>query len=57
MGQGVPAGDEHLVHLAGVEVGAAELDRTDAGSVLDGQVFDHLAGQRRRHPLSARASL
>jgi hypothetical protein len=25
--------------------------------VLDGQVFDHLAGQRRRHPLSARASL
>jgi hypothetical protein len=25
--------------------------------VLDGQVFDHLAGQRHRHPLSARASL
>ena len=39
-----PQGNEHLVHLAGVEVGAAELDRTDAGSVLDGQVFDHLAG-------------
>ena len=51
MGQGVPARDEHLVHLAGVEVGAAELDRADAGAVLDGQVLDHLPGQRHGHPL------
>ena len=38
--QGVPAGDEHNIYLAGVEVGAAQLDRADAGAVLDGQVDD-----------------
>jgi hypothetical protein len=41
--EGVPAGDKNLVHLTGVEVGAAELDRADARAVLDGQVLDHLA--------------
>ena len=51
MGQGVPAGDEHRVDLAGVQVGAAQLDRADAGAVLDGQVLDHLPGQRHGHPL------
>ena len=49
--QGVPARDEHRVYLAGVQVGAAQLDRADAGAVLDGQVLDHFPGQRHRHPL------
>ena len=53
-GQGVPAGDEHLVHLPGVEVGAAQLHRADARAVLDGQVPDDLAGQRHGHPLRPR---
>ena len=34
--EGVPARDEHLLGLAGVQVGAAELDRADARAVLDG---------------------
>ena len=51
MGQGVPARDEHLLNVAGVEIGAAELDRADARAVLDGQVLDHLPGQRHGHPL------
>jgi hypothetical protein len=33
-GQGVPARDEHGVLLAGVEVGAAQLDRADADAGL-----------------------
>ena len=44
MGQGVPARDQYRVGLAGVEVGAAQLDGADAGAVLDGQVPDDLAG-------------
>src|SRR5205823_1233779 len=32
-GEGVPAGDEHLVHLAGLDVGAAELDRANTAAV------------------------
>jgi hypothetical protein len=36
-GEGVPAGDEYRVGFAGVEVGAAELDGADAGTVLDGR--------------------
>ena len=46
----MPAGDEHLVVLAGVEVGAAQLHRPDARAVLDGQVPDHFPGQRHGHP-------
>jgi hypothetical protein len=36
----VAARDEHLVHAAGVDVGAAELDGSDAAAVLGGQVAD-----------------
>ena len=50
-GEGVPAGDEHWFGLAGVQVGAAELDRADAAAVLDGQVADDVAGQRHGQPL------
>jgi hypothetical protein len=35
-GQGVPAGDEDLLDVTGVDVGAAELDRAQAGAVLSG---------------------
>ena len=42
-----PARREHLLDLTGVEVGAAQLHRPDAGAVLDGQVVDDLPGQRR----------
>ena len=48
----MPAGDEDLVDLAGVEVAAAQLDRPDAGAVLDGQVADDIAGQRQGEPLA-----
>ena len=44
--ESVPAGDEHLLHGPGGEIGAAELHRADARAVLDGQVHDDLAGQR-----------
>ena len=47
-GEGVPAGHQHLLYLAGVEVGAAQLHRPDARAVLDGQVLDDLTGQRHR---------
>ena len=50
-GEGVPAGDEHLLDLAGVQVGAAELDGADAAAVLGGQVADDIAGQRHGQPL------
>jgi hypothetical protein len=53
-GQGVPARDEDLLDMAGVDVGAAQLDRSQAGAVLGGQVLDHGAGQRQRHPLGPR---
>ena len=53
-GEGVPARDEHGVFLAGVQVGAAQLDGADAGAVLDGQVLDDLPGQRHGHPLRPR---
>ena len=52
-GEGVPARDEHLFHLAGVQVGAAELDGADAAAVLGGQVADDIAGQRHGQPLRA----
>ena len=47
-GEGVPAGDEDLLDVAGVDVGAAQLDRPQAGAVLGGHLFDHVPGQRRR---------
>ena len=53
-GQGVPAGDEHLLDVAGVDLGAAQLHRSLAGAVLGGQVLDHVARQRHRHPLRPR---
>ena len=53
-GQGVPAGDQHLLDVAGVYVGAAQLDRPQAGAVLGSQILDHSAGKRQRHPLGPR---
>ena len=50
-GQGVPAGDEDLLDMAGVDLGAAQLHRPLAGAVLGGQVLDHIPRQRHRHPL------
>ena len=50
-GEGVPAGDEHLLGFAGGQVGAAQLDRADAAAVLDGDVFNDVTGQRHGHPL------
>ena len=47
-GEGVPAGDEDLLDVAGVDVGAAQLDRPQAGAVLGGHFFDHVPGQRCR---------
>jgi hypothetical protein len=44
MTQGVAARDEDRRGFAGVDVGAAELDRADARAVLDGQVADDFAG-------------
>ena len=42
-GQGVPARDEDLLDVAGADVGAAQLDRPQAGAVLGSQIPDHLA--------------
>jgi hypothetical protein len=53
-GEGVPARDEYLLDLAGVEVGAAQLHRPDARAVLDGQILNDLPGQRHGHPLRPR---
>ena len=53
-GQGVPARDEDLLDVAGVDLGPAQLHRPQAGAVLGGQVLDHLAGQRCGHPLGPR---
>jgi hypothetical protein len=50
----VPAGDEDLLDVAGIDVGATQLDRAQAGTVLGGQVLDHGAGQRHGHPLGPR---
>ena len=43
-GEGVPARDEHLLDLAGLGVGPAELDRSHAPAVGDGQLADHIPG-------------
>jgi hypothetical protein len=52
--QRVPARDKHLIHVAGIEVAAAQLDGADARAVLDGQVAHHVMGQRHREPLCPR---
>ena len=49
-GQGVPARDEDLLDVAGVDFGAAQLHRPLARAVLGGQVLDHVPGERHRHP-------
>ena len=56
-GEGVPAGHEDLLDLAGVQVGAAELDGADAAAVLGGQVADDIAGQRHGEPLRSGRAL
>jgi hypothetical protein len=52
-GQGRAAGDHDLFDLAGVEVGAAELDRADAPAAGLGEHLDGAGGQRCGHPLGA----
>ena len=52
-GQGVAAGHEDRFGLAGGEIGAAKLEGPDAGAVLDGQVPDHIPGQRHGQLLSS----
>jgi hypothetical protein len=47
----VATGDEHLFHLAGVQVGAAELHGPGAAAVLGRQVADDITGQRHGQPL------
>ena len=53
-GQGVPARDQHLLDVAGVDLGPAQLHRPQAGAVLGGQLLDHVPGQRHGHPLGPR---
>ena len=53
-GQGVPAGDEDLLDMAGVDLGAAQLHRPLARAMLDSQVLDDIPGQRHRQPLRPR---
>jgi hypothetical protein len=55
-GEGVPTGQEHLVHGPGFEVGAPELKRPDTGPVLDGRVLDDIAGERHGQPFGPGAS-
>ena len=43
-GEGVPARDHDLLNLAGVQVGAADLDGTDAPATGDGQVPERPRG-------------
>ena len=47
-GQGVPARDEDLLDVAGVDLGPAQLHRPQAGAVLGGQLLHHVPGQRHR---------
>ena len=53
-GQGVPARDEDLLDVAGVDLGPAQLHRPQAGAVLGGQVPDHLRASGIGHPLGPR---
>ena len=39
----MPAGDEDLLDVAGFDLGAAQLDRAQAGAVLGSQIPDYLA--------------
>src|SRR5712691_8055982 len=43
-GEGVPAGDEHLLGPAGVQVGAPQLYGADAAAVRNGEFADDVAG-------------
>ena len=53
-GQSVPARDQHLLDVASVDLGPAQLHRAQARAVLGGQILDHGAGERHRHPLGPR---
>src|SRR5262249_30282231 len=50
-GEGGAAGDEHLVYFAGVGVGAAELDRAQAGAVVLSDRPHRVAGGGVGHPV------
>ena len=49
--EGVPARDEDGFGLAGVQVGAAQLDRPHASAVVDGELAHDVTGQRHGQPL------
>jgi hypothetical protein len=51
VGEGGPAGDEHVVDFAGLGVDAAELDRAQAGAVILGDRAHRIAGGGLGHPL------
>ena len=53
-GQGVPARDQDLLDVSGVDLGPAQLHRPQARAVLGGQVLHHVPGQRCGHPLGPR---
>ena len=53
-GQGVPARDQYLLDVSGVDLGPAQLHRPQARAVLGGQVLHHVPGQRYGHPLGPR---
>jgi len=55
-GEGVPARDEHLGDLAGLDVGAAELHRPHAPAIGDGQLADHGTSERHGQSLGAGGS-
>ena len=46
-----------MLSVAGVQVGAAELDGAHAPAVFDGQLADDIAGQRHGQPLGSGARL
>jgi hypothetical protein len=52
-GEGMAAGHEHLLDGTGVEVGPAQLHRSDAGAVVDGKVLDDLTSERHGQPFGA----
>ena len=49
--QGAPARDQHGLCLAGLAVGAAQLDRADARAVLHGHLAEHVTGHWHGHPV------
>ena len=56
-GEGGAAGDDDLLDLAGVQVGAAQLDRADAPAAGLGECLDRIGGAGLGHPLGPGSAL